>query len=92
MSNLPPTEAEFIERITEMAHNWRYSDEFIGNIVRSWVGRGRHDGSIAPGRLVFAVCSHCETAVPIKDGLIATHDWPPFTRQVCPGAKRLPTV
>jgi hypothetical protein len=41
----------FIESLTTLAHNWRYSDELIGNVVRIWLGRGTHGGQVHPGRL-----------------------------------------
>lgn len=36
------------------------------------------------------MCPHCGTIVRVGGGLTVTHDWPPFTRQVCPGSGENP--
>ncbi len=33
------------------------------------------------------MCPYCGTIVTIRNGLTTTHDWPPMTRQVCPGTR-----
>ena len=36
------------------------------------------------------MCPHCGSIIVIRDSLIGTHDYPPFTRQVCPGSQQNP--
>lgn len=34
------------------------------------------------------MCPHCGTIVKLEQTLTAYHDWPLFTRQVCPGSRQ----
>lgn len=36
------------------------------------------------------MCPHCGQTFRSLSTLIPTHDWPPLTRQVCPGSQQIP--
>lgn len=64
MVSTPPSEPRTpqgcITALSRLAHDWHYSDEFLGNVTRHWLGRGMHDGSVRAGILV---------SDPIRDAL-----------------------
>lgn len=37
-----------------------------------------------------SMCPYCGTIVRLRHNLTATHNWPPPTRQVCPGSGQNP--